>query len=520
MRKDVRPRPFDRILVANRGEIALRIIRTCRDLGVEVVAVYSDADVDAAHVAAADTSIRLGPAPPGESYLLADAIVEAALSSGAQAVHPGYGYLSERAAFARSVEDAGLTFVGPRPDAIDALGDKLAARRTAASADVPVVPGTFEPLETDRADAVGGVIAEAERIGFPLFVKAAAGGGGRGMRRVTEARDLPGAIAAGAAEARAAFGDGAIYLEREIRPARHIEVQLLGDAAGSVVALGERDCSIQRRHQKLVEESPAPGLTQDERAAVQALAVRAARAVGLHNAATAEFLFDSNRQFWFLEVNARLQVEHGVTELVTDLDLVAEQLWIAAGEPLSEAVHAAAAAALEPTRHAIEVRLAAEDPSREFGPVPGRIGDWVMPSGPGIRVDSAIRPGDRVPSDYDPMIAKVMAVGPDRSAAIGRLRRALDEVVVSGIQTTLPFDRALLRDPRFDEASGAALSTDWVTERWDGAADRARAREVAVIAAARAASAASAAPSLRKDDPLLSAWTRAGREAMVDRWPR
>ncbi len=422
VRKDGRPKPFDRILIANRGEIALRIIRTCRDLGVEVVAVHSDADVDAAHVAAADMSVRLGPAAPGESYLRGDAIVEAALASGAQAIHPGYGFLSERAAFARAVVDAGLAFIGPRPDAIDALGDKLAARRTAAGADVPVVPGTFDPLATDHPDAVAGIIAEAERIGFPLFVKAAAGGGGRGMRRVTDSQELPAALAAGAAEAMASFGDGAVYLEREIRPARHIEVQLLGDAAGAVVALGERDCSIQRRHQKLVEETPAPGLTPAERAEVQALAVRAASAAGLHSAATAEFLFDTDRRFWFLEVNARLQVEHGVTELVSDLDLVAEQLWIATGRPLSVAVHAAAAAALDPRRHAIEVRLSAEDPARDFAPVPGRVGDWVMPSGPGIRVDTAVRPGDRIPPDYDPMIAKVMAVGADRLESLGRLR--------------------------------------------------------------------------------------------------
>jgi acetyl/propionyl-CoA carboxylase alpha subunit len=517
-------RPFARVLVANRGEIALRVIRTCRDLGVETVAVYSDADVDAAHVEAADVAVRIGPAPAGESYLRADAILEAALSTGAEAIHPGYGFLSERATFAAAVTDAGLVFVGPRAAAIEALGDKLAARRTATAADVPVVPGTFEPAPVDRPDAVDGIVAAAEQIGFPLLVKAAAGGGGRGMRRVTSPAELPAALAAASSEARAAFGDGAVYLEREIRPARHIEVQLLGDAEGTVVALGERDCSIQRRHQKLVEETPAPGLTGDERSDLHDMAVRAATAAGLHNATTAEFLFDPERRFWFLEVNARLQVEHGVTELVTDLDLVAEQLWIAAGEPLSDDVRAVAASASDPRRHAIEVRLAAEDPALEFAPVPGRVGEWRMPAGPGVRVDTAVRPGERIPPDYDPMIAKVMTVGRDRRAALQSMRRALDEVVVTGIQTTLPFDRALVRDPSFADDSGAALSTDWVGERWDGPADRARVAEVASIVAASkvrgaSASGARSQASLRKDTEA-SAWRRDGRRTLTNRWPR
>ena len=519
--------PFARILIANRGEIALRIIRTCRDLGVETVAVYSDADADAAHVRAADVAVRLGPAPASESYLRSDAIVDAAGATGAEAIHPGYGFLSERAAFARAVTDAGLVFIGPSPAAIDALGDKLTARRTAKEAGVPVVPGTFEPAAVGRADDAAAIVAAAEAIGFPLLVKASAGGGGRGMRHVTSSTALPAALAAGSAEALAAFGDGAVYLEREVRPARHIEVQLLGDADGTIVALGERDCSIQRRHQKLVEESPAPGLTPEERAELHDLAIRAARAASLHNAATAEFLFDDERRFWFLEVNARLQVEHGVTELVTDLDLVAEQLWIAAGAPLPEAVLTAGAAALAPTRHAIEVRLAAEDPSRAFAPSPGRVGEWRMPSGPGVRVDTAIRAGERVPPDYDPLIAKIMTVGPDRGTAIDRMRRALDEVTVSGIQTTLPFDRALMRDPAFGEGD---LSTDWVDARWDGEASRRDALMVAAQVAATVADAHGAgpaahhagvapAPSLRKDT-AGSAWRAAGRASAVERWPR
>jgi acetyl/propionyl-CoA carboxylase alpha subunit len=522
LRKDDRARPFARVLIANRGEIALRIIRTCRDLGIETVAVYSDADADAAHVTAADAAFRIGPPPAGESYLRGDRIVEAALATGADAIHPGYGFLSERAAFARAVTDAGIAFVGPRPAAIEAIGDKLAARRTALAADVPVVPGTFEAARTDRADDVDAIAAAAERVGYPLLVKAAAGGGGRGMRHVAAAEGLPAALAAGSAEALAAFGDGAVYLEHEIRPARHIEVQLLGDDNGDVVALGERDCSIQRRHQKLVEETPAPGLTGEERIDLHAMAVRAAVAAGLHNAATAEFLFDPDRRFWFLEVNARLQVEHGVTELVTDLDLVAEQLYIAAGAPLSDAVRAAASAAAVPVRHAIEIRLAAEDPDRDFAPVPGRVGSWSMPSGPGVRVDTAIRPGDRIPPDYDPMIAKVMTVGRDRRAAIARMRRALAEVAISGIQTTLPFDLALLDDPAFTKADGSTLSTDWVAERWDGPAVRGQVADLAAVAAAAAATGAGTTSSLRKDTPdaRSSGWRTAGRTAATDRWPR
>ena len=523
VRKDGRP-PFRRILIANRGEIALRIIRTCADLGVETVAVYSDVDADAAHVRAAHVAVPIGSAAPSASYLRADAIIAAGLEHGAEAVHPGYGFLSERASFARAVIEAGMVWVGPRPDAIDALGDKLAARRTAVANDVPVVPGTFEAAAVDRPDELERVLEAAAAIGFPLLVKASAGGGGRGMRLVERAQDLPAALAAGSSEARAAFGDGAVYLERAISPARHIEVQLLGDAAGEVVAIGERDCSIQRRHQKLVEESPAPGLTHDERVELHAMAVRAARAAGLHNAATAEFLFDADRRPWFLEVNARLQVEHGVTELVTDLDLVEEQLWIAAGASLSPAVLAAAGRAADPTRHAIEVRLSAEDPSRGFAPTPGRLGRWVMPAGPGVRVDSAIEPGERVPPDYDPMIAKILTVGPDRPAAIARMRRALDEVVVTGIQTTLPFDRALFSDDGF--VRGDTLAIHWVDRHWDGAGHRdARRATAAALARAAVADAEPATlqpPSLRTDSavPTASPWTDAGRRDVTDRWPR
>lgn len=351
------------------------------------------------------------------------------------------------------------------------------------------------------------------------------------MRRVASADELPAALAAGAAEALASFGDGAVYLEREVRPARHIEVQLLGDHDGTIVALGERDCSVQRRHQKLLEESPAPGLTDLERETLHELAVRAATSARLHNAATAEFLFDADRRFWFLEVNARLQVEHGVTELVTDLDLVAEQLWIAAGHPLRAAVVEAAERASRPVRHAIEVRLSAEDPANDFAPAPGRVGAWVMPSGPGVRVDTALRPGERVPPDYDPMIAKILTVGPDRATAIARMQRALDEVAVTGVQTTLPFHRALLASTPFREA---ALSIDHVALHWDGPAERATYAEQAAGLAAAAAVAADAgslpgqagqtaqraAVSLRTDTGHVDGWRSSGRARGIDRWPR
>lgn len=526
LRKDRSGRPFHRVLIANRGEIAVRIIRACRALGVETVAVYSDADVHARHVLMADVAVRLGGAAPAESYLRADLIVEAGLAHHVEAIHPGYGFLSERASFARAVIAAGIAFIGPDPAAIDALGDKMAARRTAQAADVPVVPGTFEPARVDRPDFIDLVMRDAERIGFPLLVKASAGGGGRGMRRVASAAELPAALAAGAAEAESAFGDGSVYLEREIRPARHIEVQLIGDQSGSIVALGERDCSIQRRHQKLIEESPAPDLTSNERATLHAMAVRAATAACLHNAATAEFLFDAERRFWFLEVNARLQVEHGVTELVSGIDLVREQLWIAAGAPLSPEVHAAATSALAPTRHAIEIRLSAEDPARDFAPTPGRIGAWVMPSGPGIRVDSAVEAGERIPPDYDPMIAKIMSVGADREAAISTMVAGLKEVVVTGVQTTLPFHHAVMAHPSF---RAAELSTDWVIDHWDGPAARhqliAQARAAAAGAITRASADAPSAPagttSLHKDDPGAgTSWRDAARRAAVDRWPR
>ena len=510
--------PFRRVLVANRGEIAIRIIRACHELGIEAVAVFSDADADAAHVRAADEAVRIGPAPATESYLRIEAMLDVAARSGAEAIHPGYGFLAERADFAEAVEDAGLAFVGPHSATIAALGDKLAARRGAQAAGVPIVPGTVEPAPVERPEDLAAILAAAERVGFPLLVKASAGGGGRGMRRVVAARDLAAALAAGSAEAASAFGDGAVYLEREVRPARHVEVQLLGDVEGRVVAVGERDCSLQRRHQKLVEEAPAPGLSEDKRRELHVAAVSAAEATGLVNAATVEFLLEPDGRFWFLEVNTRLQVEHGVTELVTGVDIVREQLRIAAGWPLSEDVLAAAARAASPGRHAIEVRISAEDPARAFVPAAGRIGRWEMPAGPGIRVDTAVGPGERVPPDYDPLVAKLLVVDGHRPAAIARLARALDEAVVTGIQTTLPFHRFVAAHPGF---LAGELSTEWVDAEWSPVieADRAAALSVAAWAAASAVPRGSD-PASAGAGTARSAWARAGRDRGVDRWPR
>lgn len=530
--------PFGTVLIANRGEIAVRIIRACHELGMSAVAVYSDADAGAQHVRLADAAVRLGPPPPTESYLRIDAVIAAAIASGADAIHPGYGFLSERAAFARAVEDAGLVFVGPPSAVIDALGDKLNARRAAASVGVEAVPGTLVGVPTERPDQVAEAVAMADRIGFPLLVKAAAGGGGRGMRRVTNSAELVGALAAGSAEAASAFGDGVVYLERELRPARHIEVQMLGDDTGRIVAIGERDCSLQRRHQKLLEEAPAPGLTVAERRHLHELAVRVGTAAGLRNAATAEFLRAPDGAFYFLEVNTRLQVEHGVTELAMGLDIVHEQFTLAAGRPLSDVALAAAERAADPDGHAIEVRLAAEDPSRDFAPSPGRVRRWVMPAGPGVRVDTGIVDGDRVPPDYDNLVAKILVHGQDRAMAIDRLRRALDETEIAGIQTTLPFHRFVARHDGFRAGD---VSIDWVAEHWDGPAERARSVELAVNAAARAVTAPDGGdqsqPRVRAEaiDPAAttravvagpgpadgaSDWAAAARAGAIDRWPR
>ncbi|MFV2062270.1 MAG: acetyl/propionyl/methylcrotonyl-CoA carboxylase subunit alpha [Chloroflexota bacterium] len=517
--------PFRRLLIANRGEIAVRIIRACRELGIETVAVYSEPDRDALHVRLADQSVRLGPAPASESYLRADLIVDAALRCDATAIHPGYGFLSERASFAEAVEAAGIVFVGPAPATLAALGDKIEARRAAQAVGVPIVPGMFDPLPIDDASAIGQIESIAIEIGFPVLIKAAFGGGGRGMRRVDRREDLPAAIASAAHEARQAFGDGSVYLERLVEGGRHIEVQLLGDSLGEIVALGERDCSTQRRHQKLVEEAPAPGLSEQQRRDLHALAVTVASSVGLRNAATAEFLRAPDGSFYFLEVNARLQVEHGVTELVSGLDIVIEQLFIAAGQPLSVAVRAAAAIAATPRRHAIELRISAEDPAREFAPVPGIVTRWREPGGPGVRIDSGIEQGWRVSGDYDPMLAKVLVVAADRASALARARSAVAEFETGGVQTTLPFHAWLLSHPEFTEGR---LRTDMVERDWRPEDLRAAAAQRA--AAVVAAFAWSEDAGTEKGRPARldghsewpgesgSAWRDAGRREATERW--
>jgi acetyl/propionyl-CoA carboxylase alpha subunit len=401
-----------------------------------------------------------------------------------------------------------------------ALGDKLAARRTAHQAGVPIVPGTFEPLPAESPESMEAIAAEAERIGWPLLVKAAAGGGGRGMRRVDEPKELPMAIAGATREARAAFGDGSVYLERFVEGGRHVEVQLLGDEHGSVVALGERDCSVQRRHQKLVEEAPAPGLDPARRRELHAMAVSLARHVGLRNAATAEFLLSPQGEFHFLEVNARLQVEHGVTELVTGVDLVHEQLRIASGEPLSERVRAAAERAADPDRHAIEMRISAEDPARDFAPQPGEVTRWQEPAGPGVRVDGWVEEGTRVTTEYDPLLAKVLVEAPDRGAAIARMRRALDELEVGGVQTTLPFHQWLLGLPDFIEAR---LRTDLVDRTWEPAllwrAAGERALRIAAAAFTEAGTSRTLTATTSSAAGAPSAWREAARREAVERWP-
>ena len=512
---------FDRLLVANRGEIAVRIIRACRELGIEAIAVYSDADEDAIHVRAADRAVRIGPAAAAESYLRVDAIIAAAVETGAQAIHPGYGFLSEQPALADACAAAGIVLVGPGIETLASLGNKLAARQMAEAAGVPVVPGTFEPLPVGGDADAARIADEAERIGFPVLVKAAAGGGGRGMRRVDDPASLSEAVASAAREAAAAFGDGSVYLERYVERARHVEVQLLGDSQGTIVALGERDCSTQRRHQKLVEEAPAPGLSEVQRRTLHGLGVKVCRTVGLRNAATAEFLLTPDGDFWFLEVNARLQVEHGVTELVADLDLVHEQLWVAAGRALSERVLAAAAAAATPARHAIEVRLSAEDPAHDFAPAPGVLTAWTTPAGPGVRIDAGVDTGSVVSPNYDPLLAKLMVVAADRPQALARLVRALDEFEIGGVQTTLPFHRWLIEQPGFSDATD--LSTDFVARNWQPAellsAAALRAAEMAALASRHRPVTSDANGYALVNGRAGPAWWRAGITEATEQTP-
>ncbi|MGE0449520.1 MAG: acetyl/propionyl/methylcrotonyl-CoA carboxylase subunit alpha [Vicinamibacterales bacterium] len=436
-----------KVLIANRGEIAVRIIRACREMHVAPIAVYSDCDRTAMHVRLADEAYPIGPSAPRESYLRIDRLIEAARRAGADAVHPGYGFLAENEEFAAAVVDAGLTFIGPTPQAIALMGSKTAAREAARRAGVPVVPGTGQALP---ADADPETIAEAgSALGYPLLVKAVAGGGGKGMRTVTSASEIVGAVRAARSEAGSAFGDPAVYLERRLVRPRHIEVQLLGDQQGTVLPFVERECSIQRRHQKVVEESPSIAVTPAVRRALASAAAAVARTVGYTNAGTIEFLLDGDDRFFFLEMNTRLQVEHPITEMVTGLDLVRWQLRIARGESLDLDPDRL----LSPVGHAIECRIYAEDPDAGFLPSPGRIQHLRAPSGPGIRDDSGAAAGLDVPIYYDPLISKLVAWAEDRRSAIARMQRALGEYYVGGIKTTIPFFRWLIAQPEFERGA-------------------------------------------------------------------
>jgi acetyl-CoA/propionyl-CoA carboxylase, biotin carboxylase, biotin carboxyl carrier protein len=427
--------PDHKVLVANRGEIAVRVIRTCRELGIPVVAVYSDADRDSLHVELADDAHRLGPAAPSESYLNVPAIIEAAQRAGVTLVHPGYGFLAENADFARSVAGAGMTFVGPPPEAMEMMGDKAAARRAAERVGVPIVPGTPDPVDVDGAkDAAG-------RIGFPIAVKAAFGGGGKGMRVVASADELAEALERAAREAGAYFGRPEVYLERYLERAHHVEAQIIGDTRGNLSFLGERDCSLQRRYQKLVEESPSPVVDEELRGRIGEAALALAKEAGYQNAGTVEFIVDDDGGFYFLEVNARLQVEHPVTEMCTGVDLVALQLAVAMGEKVEVSP--------SPRGHAIECRINAEDPYRDFLPGPGLITAYHEPGGPFVRVDAGVVAGKRIPENYDSLIAKLVVWGNDRDHARRRMLRALGEYGVVGVPTTIPFHRWVLETPEF-----------------------------------------------------------------------
>ncbi|HUK97562.1 MAG TPA: acetyl-CoA carboxylase biotin carboxylase subunit [Gaiellaceae bacterium] len=415
---------FSRVLVANRGEIAVRVIRSLHELGIEAVAIYSTADRDSLHVRMADHAVCVGPPAAAESYLSIPSVVAAAETTGCQAVHPGYGFLAENPAFVTACADTGLVFVGPPPDVMATMGDKIAAKRAMRAAGVPTVPGT------EGATSISAARTAADEIGYPVLLKASAGGGGKGMRLVNAPDDLEDAFGTAASEAAAAFGDSTIYVEKALVPARHVEIQVICDQHGEVLTLGERECSIQRRHQKLIEESPSAALTPELRAEMEASAERACRSVGYHNAGTFEFLLGPDGSFYFIELNARLQVEHPVTELVTGVDLVREQLRVAAGERLSASGRAAREG------HAIEIRLNAEDPEADFRPAPGLVTSFRPPLGPGVRVDTFVESGTTISPYYDSMIAKLVVWDVDRPSAIARAERALRETAVEGIPTT------------------------------------------------------------------------------------
>jgi acetyl-CoA carboxylase biotin carboxylase subunit len=500
---------FKKILIANRGEIAVRILRACRELGIQSAVVFSEVDRKSLHVRLADEAYAIGPAPSRESYLRIDKLMDVARRAGCDAVHPGYGFLAENAVLPNACTEAGLTFIGPSAESMEALGAKTAGRQLARRSDVPTVPGTNDPCEK-MEDAH----AMAQSMGYPVLLKAVAGGGGKGMRLVAKDGDFAAAFRDAGSEAANAFGDGRLYLEKYLERPRHVEVQILADAHGRVVSLGERECSVQRRHQKVVEEAPSPIITPDLRKKMGDAAVRLARAGRYVNAGTVEFLVDAHLNFYFLEVNTRLQVEHPVTEQVTGLDLVKLQIAIAAGHRLPFAWET-----LTPRGHAMEVRLYAEDPDNNFFPSPGKILSRTVPSGPGIRLDEGIYEGWTVPNEYDPLLGKLIAWGNSREEAIARLRRALQEYTVTGIKTNVALFRRILTEPDFLRSE---LHTTWLDEllRRPRLASNASSSELDAVAVAAAMwQATQESKTETGDSAEASRWKSAGRQEQLDRQP-
>jgi acetyl-CoA carboxylase biotin carboxylase subunit len=503
---------FRKILIANRGEIAVRILRACRELGIRSAAVFSDVDRNSLHVRLADEAYRIGPAPSRESYLRIDKIMDVARRAGCDAIHPGYGFLAENPALPAACADRGVTFIGPSAEAMEALGAKTAGRQLARRAEVPTVPGTNDPIEDPRT-------AEelARNMGYPVLLKAVAGGGGKGMRVVNADSEFAAAFRDASSEALNAFGDASVYLEKYLEKPRHIEIQILADAHGRVVSLGERECSVQRRHQKVIEEAPSPIMTPELRKRMGDAAVRLARAGGYSNAGTVEFLVDAHYNFYFLEVNTRLQVEHPVSEQVTGLDLVKLQIAIAAGHRLPFAWET-----ITPRGHAMEVRLYAEDPENNFFPSPGKILSRYVPSGPGIRVDEGVYEGWTVPVDYDPLLSKLIAWGNSREETIARLRRALEEYSTTGIKTNAALFRRILAEPDFLRAE---IHTKWLDEILRRPQQAARSdgngADAAAIAAAlwQASQNGSAVSASAEDSKPGSAWKREGRRRQLERLP-
>ncbi len=500
-------RPITRLLIANRGEIAVRIARACRELGILPVAVASEADRGALHTRVAATTVPIGPAPAAESYLRMDRLIAAARDFRCEAIHPGYGFLAQSAEFAEAVERAGLIFVGPGPASLKLMGDKMAARRAMAAAGVPVIPG-WEGTGEEEATVLR---READRIGYPVLVKAAGGGGGRGMRVVATPDDLEAAVASARRESLKAFGDARLFLERVVDQARHVEVQILADAHGECIHLFERECSIQRRFQKIVEESPSPLLDEGQRAEMARSAVIAARACGYVNAGTIEFLVDRGHRYFFLEMNTRIQVEHPVTEMVTGVDLVQAQIRIASGEPLPVPQEGV-------TRrgHAIECRVNAEDPAREFAPCSGRVLHASFPSGPGIRVDAGLATGDRVTPYYDSLVAKIIVQAPDRPAALERMREALGRTAILGVETNIPYLRAILAHPLFQKGEATTTFTERELASWRPAGtpptdDALVVAAVVDVLRARSDSARFDAPLENEEEDSHSPWDRGDR---------